>query len=73
MITTGDLVRLEVRPTRRDRVTLEKFQPGALLAALAPASFFYRVTLNGEMKTCTPDPLRARAAFRESCRWAVTV
>jgi hypothetical protein len=73
MITTGDLVRLEVRPTRRDRVTLEKFQPGALLAALAPASFFYRVTLNGEMKTCTPDPLKARAAFRESCRWAVTV
>jgi hypothetical protein len=73
MITTGDLVRLEVRPTRRARVTIEKFQPGALLAALAPASFFYRVTLNGEMRTCTPDPLRARDVFRDSCRWAVTV
>jgi hypothetical protein len=73
MIAAGELVRLEVQPTSRDRVTLEKFRPGALLAALAPASFFYRVTLNGEMKTCTPDPLRARAAFRESCRWAVTV
>ena len=73
MIAAGELVRLEVRPTRRARVTIEKFQPGALLAALAPASFFYRVTLNGEMKTCTPDPLRARAAFRDCCRWAVTV
>jgi hypothetical protein len=73
MITAGELVRLEVRPTRRDRVTLEKFRPGALLAALAPASFFYRVTVNGEMRTCTPDPLRARAAFRDCCRWAVTV
>jgi hypothetical protein len=73
MIAAGELVRLEVQPTRRDRVTLEKFQPGALLAALAPASFFYRVSINGEMKTCTPDPLRARAAFRDCCRWAVTV
>jgi hypothetical protein len=73
MIAAGELVRLEVQPTNRDRVTLEKFRPGALLAALAPASFFYRVSINGEMKTCTPDPLKARAAFRESCRWAVTV
>lgn len=73
MISAGELVRLEVQPTRRNRVTLEKFRPGALLAALSPASFFYRVSLNGEMKTCTPDPLKARAAFRESCRWAVTV
>jgi hypothetical protein len=73
MIAAGELVRLEVCPTRRDRVTLEKFVPGALLAALAPASFFYRVSVNGEMKTCTPDPLRARDVFRDSCRWAVTI
>lgn len=69
----GELVRLEVQPTRRDRVTLEKFKPDALLAALSPASFFYRVELNGEMKTCTPDPVRARDVFRDACRWAVTV
>jgi hypothetical protein len=73
MITAGELVRLEVRPTRRDRVTLEKFQPGALLSALSPSSFFYKVSINGEMRTCTPDPMEARAAFRESCRWAVTI
>jgi hypothetical protein len=71
MTATGELVRLEVRPTRKDRVILERFAPGAILAAIAPASFFYRVELNGEMKTCTPDPLKARDVFRETCRWAV--
>jgi hypothetical protein len=68
---TVDLVRLEVRPTRRVRIVLERFAPGAILAALHPAvSFFYRVTENGEMKACTPDPVAAREAFREACRWA---
>ena len=72
---TGDLVRLEIRPTRRTRIILEKFKPGALLAQLAPPgfSFFYRVSLNGELKCCTEDPLEARESFRDSLRWAVTV
>jgi hypothetical protein len=71
MTLPGELVTLEVRPTRKDRVILEKFRPGAILSMIAPAvSFFYRVTVNGEMKTCTPDPLRAREVFRECCRWA---
>jgi hypothetical protein len=71
---TGELIRLEVRPTRKTRVVLEKFQPGALLASLAPGfSFFYRVKINGEMRSCTEDPLKAREVFRDSCRWAVTV
>jgi hypothetical protein len=71
MNLSGELVTVEVRPTRKDRVILEKFHPGAILSMLSPAvSFFYRVTVNGEMKACTPDPLRAREVFRESCRWA---
>jgi hypothetical protein len=70
----GELVRLEIRPTRRTRIVLEKFRPGQLLSALAPGfSFFYRVTLNREMKSCTQDPMEAREAFRDACRWAVTV
>ena len=71
---TGDLVRLEIRPTRRTRIILEKFKPGALLAQLAPPgfSFFYRVTLNGEIKSCTEDAMEARESFRDCCRWSVT-
>lgn len=72
-MVAGELVKIEVKPTRKTRVVLEKFRPGALLASLAPASsFFYRVTLNGEMRSCTEDPIKAREAFRDSCRWAVT-
>lgn len=74
MIIIGDIMRLEIRPTRRTRIVLEKFRPGALLAALSPGfSFFYRVEINGEMRTCTNDPLEAREVFRDACQWAVTV
>ena len=74
MITTAEIVRLEIRPTQRTKIVLEKFRPGQLLSALAPGfSFFYRVSLNGELKCCTEDPLEARESFRDSLRWAVTV
>jgi hypothetical protein len=70
---TGELVKIEVQPTRLTRVVLEKFVPGPLLSSLAPAaSFFYRVTLNGELKACTENPVEAREAWRDCCRWAVT-
>jgi hypothetical protein len=74
VIVAGDIMRLEVQVTRKRRVSLEKFRPGSLLASLAPGfSFFYRVNLNGEMRSCTEDPEKAREAFRDCCRWAVTV
>jgi hypothetical protein len=73
-MVAGELVRLEVRPTRKTRVSLEKYRPGKLLASLHPGFlFFYRVEINGEMRSCTPDANKAREAFRDSCRWAVTV
>jgi hypothetical protein len=69
----GELVRLEIRPTRRTRIVLEKFRPGQLLSALAPGfSFFYRVSLNGEMRSCTNDPMEAKEAFQDACRWTLT-
>jgi hypothetical protein len=74
MTATGELVAVEVRPNRKARIILEKFAPGPILAMVAPASsFFYRVSINGDMRTCTEDPLKAREVFRECCRWAVTV
>lgn len=71
---TGELIRLEIRPTRKTRISLERIRPGKLLASIHPGfSFFYKVEMNGEMRTCTPDANKARKVFRESCRWAVTV
>lgn len=70
MIAGGELVRLEVWPSRKTRVILEKLKPAWLLAMHPGVSFFYRVEVNNDTKTLTPDPSRARDVFRESCRWA---
>jgi hypothetical protein len=70
MTAAGELVRLEVWPTRKTRVILEKLKPAWLLAMHPGVSFFYRVEVNHDTKTLTPDPSRARDVFRESCRWA---
>ncbi len=71
MIATGELVRLEVRPTRKTKVTLARHKPVWLLAINPGVSFFYRVEMNGKMQACTEDPMKAREVFRECCRWAV--
>ncbi len=73
MIATGELTRLEVWPSRKTRVVLEKLTPSWLLAMHPGVSFFYRVEVNHDTKTLTHDPLRAREVFRESCRWACKV
>ena len=70
MSGAGDIVRLEVWPSRKTRVILEKLKPAWLLAMHPSVSFFYRVEVNHDTKTLTPDPVRARDVFRESCRWA---
>ena len=70
MIPAGELTRLEVWPSRETRVILEKLTPAWLLALHPGVSFFYRVEVNNDTRTLTPDPVRARDVFRESCRWA---
>jgi hypothetical protein len=70
MSTVGELVRLEVWPTRKTRVVLEKRQPSWLLALHPGASFFYTVEVNNRHEACTPDPMKARQVFRDCCRFA---
>jgi hypothetical protein len=67
---TGELVRLEVWPTRKTRVVLEKRQPSWLMALHPGSSFFYTVEVNNRHEACTPDPLKARQVFRDCCRFA---
>ena len=73
MTVSGELVRLEVWPSRKTRVILEKLTPSWLLAMHPGVSFFYRVEVNNRTQAFTPDAVKAREVFRESCRWACKV
>ena len=73
MIATGELTRLEVWPSRKTRVILEKLKPSWLLAIHPGVSFFYRVEVNNRTQAFTHDPVKAREVFRDECRWACKV
>lgn len=70
MIAGGELVRLEVWPSRKTRVILEKLRPSWLLALHPGVSFFYRVEVNNVTQAFTEDPIKARNVFRDECRFA---
>jgi hypothetical protein len=65
-----ELIELEIRKGRH-RLIMQKVVPGPLLkaAVAAPVSFFYRITLDGSLRTFTHNALEAQAVWREDLRW----
>ena len=67
-----ELIELEIRQGR-NRLGLRKVEPGEMLkAACGTVSFFYEITLNGEMRGFTNDAETARAIWRGCHRWLRT-
>ena len=65
-----EIIELEVRKGRH-RLIMQKVVPGPLLKAAveAPVSFFYRITLDGSLRTFTHNPREAQAVWRDDIRW----
>ena len=69
---SADLIKLEIA-SGRNRLALRKVEPGEMLkAACGALSFFYEITLNGELRGFTNDPETARAIWRGCHRWLHT-
>jgi hypothetical protein len=65
-----EIIELEVRKGRH-RLIMQKVVPGPLLkaAVAAQVSFFYRITLDGSLRTFTHNPREAQAVWRDDIRW----
>ena len=65
-----EIIELEIRKGRH-RLIMQKVIPGPLLkaAVASPVSFFYRITLNGSLRTFTHNPREAQAVWRDDLRW----
>jgi len=65
-----EIIELEIRKGSH-RLIMQKVVPGPLLkaAVAAPVSFFYRITLDGSLRTFTHNVLEAQAVWRDDLRW----
>jgi len=65
-----EIIELEIRKGRH-RLVMQKVIPGPLLKAAysSPVSFFYRITLDGSLRTFTHNPKEAQEIWREDLRW----
>jgi hypothetical protein len=65
-----EIIELEIRKGRHCLI-MQKVIPGPLLkaAVAAPVSFFYRITLDGSLRTFTHNALEAQAVWRDDLRW----
>ena len=65
-----EIIELEIRKGRH-RLIIQKVIPGPLLkaAVAAPVSFFYRITLDGSLRTFTHNSYEAQSVWRNDLRW----